>query len=239
MQVSHYDIKLEQSWKEVLHAEFEKDYFLRLRQFLLDEKKAGYSIYPPGGRIFAAFDQTPFEKVKVVIIGQDPYHGPFQANGLCFSVGPGIAKPPSLQNVFKELYSDLGIPVPNHGCLDAWAVQGVLLLNATLTVRANNAGSHQGKGWEQFTDAVIGALSEKRNGLVFLLWGNYARQKGAKIDRSKHLVLEAPHPSPLARGGFFGCRHFSKSNDYLLSRGVEPVDWHLPDSVSINNEKLS
>jgi uracil-DNA glycosylase len=219
------EIRIESSWKTALYEAFQSPSFAALVAFLKTERARGECIYPPGPRIFAAFDRTPFDKVKVVIIGQDPYHGPGQANGLCFSVGPGIAKPPSLQNIFKELQTDIGIPIPDHGQLEAWADQGVLLMNATLTVRAHQAASHQRKGWEQFTDAVIRALSEQQSGLVFLLWGNAAKEKGAHIDRSRHHVLEAPHPSPLARGGFFGCKHFSRTNAILTSQGQNPIDW--------------
>lgn len=224
--VSANSVRMEASWKQMLSAEFEKDYFLSLKDFLKKEKEAGKRIFPPGDRIFAAFDATPFDQVKVVIIGQDPYHGEGQANGLCFSVADGIAKPPSLQNIFKELLADTGTPIPANGNLEAWANRGVLLLNATLTVRAGEAGSHQQKGWEKFTDASIRVLNEKRNGLVFLLWGNYARAKGSVIDRTRHLVLEAAHPSPLARTGFSGCRHFSKANAYLRQCGHAEIDWN-------------
>ncbi len=225
--VQNVNPQLEQGWKEVLKDEFEKPYFPALKDFLIKERSQ-YTVYPPGPQIFAAFNQTPFEKVKVVILGQDPYHGPGQAHGLSFSVPRGIAPPPSLINIFKELKTDLDIPFPGHGNLEKWALQGVLLLNATLTVRANNAGSHQKKGWETFTDRAIELLSQKKNKLVFLLWGNYARQKTAIIDSSKHLVLTAVHPSPLsASRGFFGCRHFSRTNDYLLQHEIEPVDWNL------------
>jgi uracil-DNA glycosylase len=218
---------IEESWKQALSAEFEAPYFLGLKNFLLQEKKM-HTIYPPGPLIFAAFDHTPFKKVKVVILGQDPYHGPSQAHGLCFSVPIGVEKPPSLINIFKEMENDLGISRPRHGNLEKWADQGVLLLNATLTVRARQAGSHQNKGWEQFTDAAIKALSEKRTGLVFLLWGNYAGAKEALIDTTRHFVLKAPHPSPLsASRGFLGCRHFSKTNELLISQGIEPINWQL------------
>ena len=221
------DPKIEHSWKEHLQNEFGSDYFKSLKVFLLEEKKK-YTVYPPGPRIFAAFDHTPFEKIKAVIIGQDPYHGQGQANGLCFSVSDGIRKPPSLVNIFKELHSDLGIPIPLNGNLEKWADQGVLLLNATLTVRAHQAGSHQKKGWERFTDQVIRILSGKREGLVFLLWGKYAQAKEALIDTSKHHILKAPHPSPFsADRGFFGCRHFSRTNEILRSRGVAEIDWSL------------
>ncbi len=201
-----------------------------LREFLRAEKRARKRIYPPSGEVFAALNTTPVEAVKAVVIGQDPYHGAGQAHGLCFSVKPGVAPPPSLVNIFKEIESDLGIPPPAHGCLTHWARQGVLLLNAVLTVEHGKAGSHQGKGWEQFTDQVIGYLDRHRDGLVFLLWGSYAQAKGRLIDRRRHCVLEAPHPSPLsAARGFFGCRHFSRCNDYLAGRGRLPIDWSLPE----------
>lgn len=218
---------IEESWKKVLEEEFRAPYFGALKAFLVEEKKQ-HTVYPPGPMIFSAFNHTPFEKVKVVLLGQDPYHGPGQAHGLCFSVNRGIEKPPSLVNIFKEIENDLGIPPPRNGNLEKWADQGVLLLNATLTVRARQAGSHQNKGWERFTDAAIRALSEEREGLVFLLWGNYAGAKEVLIDRSRHHVLKAPHPSPLsASRGFFGCGHFSKTNELLQSQGLEPIDWRL------------
>lgn len=219
-------VKIEPSWEEKLKGEFEKEYFAELTSFVKKEYKDG-AVYPAPKNIFRAFDLCPFEKVKVVILGQDPYHGVKQANGLCFAVNDGVPVPPSLQNIFKEIISDFGKPlVHTSGDLTRWAEQGVLLLNATLTVRAHNAGSHQGKGWEEFTDAVIRALSEERAGLVFMLWGNYAKQKGAHIDRTKHLVLEAPHPSPFsAFSGFFGCKHFSKANEYLVAHNETPIDW--------------
>ncbi|MDR4988274.1 MAG: uracil-DNA glycosylase [Bacteroidales bacterium] len=218
---------IEESWGKVLKEEFASDYFVRLKQFLIEEKRT-YTIYPPGSRIFAAFNNTPFDSVKVVLLGQDPYHGPGQAHGLCFSVNYGVPKPPSLVNIFKELRNDLGIAEPRHGNLESWAHQGVLLLNATLTVRARQAGSHQNKGWERFTDAAIRALSEKREGLVFLLWGSYAQAKRALINADKHHILTAPHPSPLsASRGFFGCRHFSKANDFITSNGGNAIDWGL------------
>jgi len=198
-----------------------------LDRFLKEEYDNEQVIFPPKDQIFASFNKTPFNKLKVVILGQDPYHGEGQANGLCFSVADGIRKPPSLVNIFKELKEDLGFEIPEHGNLEAWANQGILLLNATLTVRAHEAGSHQGIGWEEFTDAVIHKISNELYGIVFLLWGNYAQKKGQKIDRLKHLVLEAPHPSPLARGGFKGCKHFSKTNDYLMSMNKTPIDWNL------------
>lgn len=219
--------EIEESWFGVLQDEFRSPYFLQLKEFLLEEKKR-YTVYPPGKSIFAAFNHTPFHRVKVVILGQDPYHGPGQAHGLCFSVNHGIPKPPSLGNIFKELESDLGIPVSSHGNLDSWARQGVLLLNATLTVRARQAGSHQNRGWERFTDAAIRALSDGREGLVFLLWGSYAQAKEAIIDTRKHHVLRAPHPSPLsASRGFLGCRHFSATNAILKQSGKEAISWVL------------
>lgn len=218
--------QLDSSWLTAVNAEFSKDYFKSLKEFLVQEK-ANYRVFPPGNRIFSAFNRTPLDKVKVVIIGQDPYHGFGQANGLCFSVSPGIRQPPSLQNIFKEIQSDLGIPVPKTGNLEPWADQGVLLLNATLTVRENQAGSHQHKGWEIFTDEVIRKISELKTGVVFLLWGNYAKAKEALIDKSRHHILFAPHPSPLARGGFFGCKHFSKTNEILKSQGQKEIDWRV------------
>ncbi|MAP53836.1 uracil-DNA glycosylase [Altibacter sp.] len=220
------DVKIEAGWKEALQDEFNKKYFRELTSFVRQEYKT-HRCFPPGNQIFSAFMHTPFHKVKVVILGQDPYHGPGQANGLCFSVTEGTAKPPSLQNIFQELHTDVKRPIPQSGNLQPWADQGVLLLNATLTVRAHQAGSHQNKGWEQFTDAVIESLSEKRKGLVFLLWGGYAKRKGAKIDTSKHLVLSSGHPSPLSanRGYWFGNKHFSKTNNYLKENGQRPIDW--------------
>lgn len=221
--------KIESSWKMKLADEFNRRYFSELKHFL-QEEKLRHLIYPPGNRIFNAFEKTPFQKVKVVILGQDPYHGPGQAHGLCFSVPYNIPKPPSLLNIFKELHSDLGIPVPNHGNLELWAEQGVFLLNATLSVRANQAGAHQGKGWEKFTDAVIRKISDEKKNIVFLLWGKYALAKKSLIDDQKHLILQAAHPSPLsAYNGFFDCKHFSKTNAYLLENGLEPVNWFLPD----------
>lgn len=218
---------IEESWKVELGDEFKKDYFLKLKEFLVEEKKK-FVIYPPGDKIFNAFNQTPFSKVKVVILGQDPYHGPGQAHGLCFSVPHGIAQPPSLVNIFKEINSDLGISMPKHGNLEKWAKNGVLLINATLTVRAHQAGSHQNKGWEQFTDAVIQNLSLKREGIVFLLWGAYAQAKSKLIDSSKHFILKAPHPSPLSvYRGFFGCKHFSETNKLLIGKGIGEIDWSL------------
>lgn len=220
------DVKIHESWKKHLEEEFEKPYFVELVAFVKEEYM-NEVVYPPPKFIFRAFDLTPFEEVRVVILGQDPYHGPRQANGLCFAVEEGLRLPPSLQNIFKEIESEFGEKMKNTGGdLTRWAKQGVLLLNATLTVRASLAGSHQNKGWEQFTDAAIKALSEEREGLVFILWGNYARAKGAHIDRTKHLVLESPHPSPFsAHNGFFGNGHFKKANEYLASRGKTPIDW--------------
>lgn len=222
-------VRLHESWLEALKGEFGSAYFLELKQYLEKEKKSGTVIYPPGPQIFAALDTTPFDKVKVVIIGQDPYHGPGQANGLSFSVNPGIPHPPSLINIFKELQNDLGMAYPVSGDLSAWAAQGVLLLNATLSVRHGQAGSHQGKGWERFTDRIIEVLNRERESLVFMLWGSYARSKGQHIDRSRHLVLETGHPSPLSanRGNWFGNGHFSKCNAYLISKGKSPIDWKL------------
>ena len=219
-------VKIESSWAGKLQGEFEKEYFAKLTTFVKKEYQEG-KVYPAPKNIFRAFDLCPFEKVKVVILGQDPYHGEHQANGLAFAVDEKTLVPPSLQNIYKEITSDFGKSlVHTDGDLSRWARQGVLLLNATLTVRAHQAGSHQNHGWEQFTDAVIRALSEGREHLVFMLWGNYAKTKGAHIDRSKHLVLEASHPSPFsATSGFFGCKHFSKANDYLTSNGETPIDW--------------
>lgn len=218
---------IESSWYEALKNEFESPYFADLKRFLLEERKQN-QIYPPGNLIFNAFNLTPLPAVKAVILGQDPYHGPGQAHGLCFSVPFGVEAPPSLKNIFKELKSDLGIDPPTHGNLEKWAKDGVLLINATLTVRASQAGSHQGKGWEKFTDAAIKSVSDNRAGIVFILWGNYAIAKEALIDSSKHFVLKAPHPSPLAASrGFFGCRHFSKTNELLLQAGLLPIDWDL------------
>jgi len=221
-------ISLNSEWLDVLESEFQQDYMVRLKQFLLERGRAGAEIYPPGPEIFNALDSTPLSRVKVVILGQDPYHGPGQAHGLCFSVRPGVRVPPSLVNIFKELHSDLGIELPGSGCLQAWAERGVLLLNAVLTVERGQAGAHQGKGWEQFTDAIVKAVNDKCDNVVFLLWGSQAQKKGANINRNKHLVLKAPHPSPLsAHRGFLGCRHFSTANDWLKERGEEPVDWNL------------
>ncbi len=227
METKNIDPKIDESWKNVLIDEFNTPYFITLKQFLVDEKKY-YTIYPPGSKIFAAFNITPFESVKVVILGQDPYHGKGQAHGLCFSVPSRITPPPSLINIFKEIHDDLGIPIPDHGNLQAWSEQGVLLLNATLTVRANQPGSHQNKGWEMFTDTVIRKLSEEREGLVFLLWGKFAQAKEYLIDTSKHYTLKAAHPSPYsANAGFFGCRHFSKTNEILKKQEKKEINWAL------------
>jgi uracil-DNA glycosylase len=218
-------VKIEKSWQEVLQTEFDKPYFESLVGFVKQEY-ASNTIFPPAGQIFNAFNTCPFNNVKVVILGQDPYHGPGQAHGLCFSVNDGIQFPPSLQNIFKEITSDLGIPAPKTGNLTRWAEQGVLLLNATLTVRASQAGSHQGKGWEEFTDAVIKTISEKAENVVFILWGSYAIKKKSLINASKHCILTAPHPSPLSSyRGFFGCKHFSQTNTYLTSKGKTPIEW--------------
>jgi uracil-DNA glycosylase len=218
---------IEESWKEILSEEFQSSYFADIKSFLIEEKKMNI-IYPPGPQIFSAFNHTPFNNVKVVIIGQDPYHGKGQANGLCFSVSDGINKPPSLVNIFKELHDDLGVKIPISGNLEKWADQGVLLLNATLTVRANQAGSHQNKGWENFTDAVIRALSDKKEGLIFILWGAFAQAKQKLIDASKHYILKAAHPSPFsAFNGFFGCKHFSKTNELLKQMGKDEINWEI------------
>ena len=223
-------IKLEPSWKKVLMVEFEKDYMLNLKSFLKDELRKGKTIYPIGSDIFSAFDHTPFDETKVVIIGQDPYHGPNQAHGLCFSVKPGVSIPPSLLNIYKEMESDLGIKQPKHGYLVHWAEQGVLMLNAVLTVEAKKAASHSGKGWESFTDKVIDILNKEKEDLVFVLWGNFAQKKGEKIDRKKHFVLESTHPSPFsAYRGFLGSKHFSKINHFLKSKGKTEIDWQLPE----------
>lgn len=223
------DVKIEAGWKEVLKDEFHRDYFLHIVTTLKTERITGRTIYPPGPLIFNAFEQTPFDKVKVVLIGQDPYHGPGQAMGLSFSVPKGVKPPPSLQNIFKEIRSDLGLPMqPDNGDLTPWAKQGLLLLNASLTVRANEPMSHSGIGWMNFTDAVISILSEKKQNLVFLLWGRFAQEKQPLIDETKHYVLKAAHPSPFsADKGFFGCRHFSKANALLVKHGIDPINWAL------------
>lgn len=219
------NVRIDESWKKRLQSEFEAPYFKELTDFVRQEY-ATTRVYPPGSQMFAAFDACPFEQVKVVILGQDPYHEPGQAHGLCFSVNDGVPFPPSLQNIFKEIHDDLGTPIPTSGNLTRWAQQGVLLLNATLTVRAHQAGSHQNKGWEQFTDAVIHALAQEREHLVFILWGSYAQRKGDFIDRNRHLVLQSPHPSPLsAHRGFFENRHFSRANEYLQAHGITPIQW--------------
>ena len=219
------NVKIEDSWKQILSNEWHKDYFIKLTEFVRNDYSTG-QVFPPGKEIFAAFDATPFEDVKVVIIGQDPYHDVNQANGLCFSVRDGIPFPPSLLNIFKEIQDDLGTPIPQSGDLSRWAKQGVLLLNSTLTVRAHSAGSHQNKGWEQFTDEVILQLAQQKENLVFILWGSYAIKKGAFINRMKHLVLTSPHPSPLsAYRGFFGNKHFSQANNYLIKHGKTPITW--------------
>lgn len=220
-------VQIENSWKEALQSEFDKPYFAELVRYLHEQKRKGYTIYPPGSQIFKAFELTPVDNVKVVILGQDPYHGPGQAMGLSFSVPDGIATPPSLRNIFKEVESDLGIEMSGRPNLENWARQGVLLLNAILTVRAGEPASHSAIGWQQFTDSVIKYLSDNRQGIVFMLWGAFARSKAELIDHTRHLVLEAAHPSPLARGAFFGCRHFSHANEYLLSQGKNPIDWRL------------
>ena len=220
--------QIEESWKQVLANEFQLPYFADLKKFLQEEKAQHKIIYPPGNKIFAAFDYTPYDNTKVVIIGQDPYHGTGQANGLCFSVSPGIKPPPSLVNIFKELQDDTGMPIPTHGNLENWAKQGVLLLNATLTVEANLPASHQGKGWETFTGKIIQKLSKEKEGLVFLLWGKFAQAKEVLIDATKHHILKAAHPSPFsAYNGFFGCRHFSQTNDLLKMQGKDVVDWRI------------
>lgn len=219
------NVRIDPTWNKALAAEWNTPYFAGLTDFVRSAYRSG-TIYPPAGKIFAAFDSTPFDKVKVVILGQDPYHEPGQANGLCFSVADNVALPPSLVNIFKEIESDLGVKPYPSGDLSRWATKGVLLLNSTLTVEAHRAGSHQGKGWEEFTDAAIAALSDGREGLVFMLWGSYAIRKGAHIDRSRHLVLTSPHPSPLsAYRGFFGNHHFSRANAYLQAHGQSPIDW--------------
>ncbi len=222
-------LKLDPSWKARVGDYFERPEMKALSEFLRTELRAGKAIYPPAKRIFAALDTTPFEQVKVVILGQDPYHGPGQAHGLCFSVLPGVQPPPSLVNIFVEIERDLGVARPDHGCLLPWARQGVLLLNSTLTVERGRAGSHQGKGWEGFTDSVVDHLNREREGLVFLLWGSYAQAKGKLVDRQRHLVMKAPHPSPLsAHRGFIGCGHFGETNRYLRENGQQPIDWQLP-----------
>lgn len=222
------DVKIEPGWKALLKEEFSKPYFEQITLHLKTEKAQGKTIYPPGSLIFNAFDTTPIDKVKVVIIGQDPYHGPGQAHGLCFSVQTGVPPPPSLVNIFKELHDDIGITIPKHGNLTHWAQQGVFLLNASLTVRAGEPMSHAKIGWAQFTDTVIKKISDAKEHVVFLLWGKFAQEKKTLIDESKHLILRSVHPSPLsAHAGFFGCKHFSKTNQYLVSKGIDPVDWQV------------
>ena len=222
------DVKIEASWKQILKTEFNKTYFQQIVHHLRTEKSQNKIIYPPGSCIFSAFEKTPVDNVKVVILGQDPYHGAGQAHGLCFSVPNGIAAPPSLINIFKELHEDIGVPIPNHGNLSKWAEQGVMLLNASLTVRANEPMSHSKIGWADFTNTVIKKISDEKKHVVFMLWGKFAQEKRILIDETKHLVLRAAHPSPLsAFSGFFGCRHFSKANEFLTSHGIDPVDWKL------------
>ena len=219
------DVKISESWKNLLQEEFNKPYFEELTRFVKSEYSAG-QVFPAGRNIFRAFDKCPFDKLKVVIIGQDPYHGVGQANGLCFSVDDGVQYPPSLQNIFKEIHDDIGSPIPSSGNLDRWAEQGVLLLNAVLTVRAHQAASHAGRGWEQFTDAVVRTIAQRKEGVVYMLWGNYAQRKGQIADPKRNLILKSVHPSPLSvYRGFFGCKHFSKANDYLIQQGKEPIAW--------------
>ena len=219
------DVKISESWKNLLQEEFNKPYFEELTRFVKSEYSAG-QVFPAGRNIFRAFDKCPFDRLKVVIIGQDPYHGVGQANGLCFSVDDGVQYPPSLQNIFKEIHDDIGSPIPSSGNLDRWAEQGVLLLNAVLTVRAHQAASHAGRGWEQFTDAVVRTIAERKEGVVYMLWGNYAQRKGQIADPERNLILKSVHPSPLSvYRGFFGCKHFSKANDYLIKSGKEPIVW--------------
>lgn len=225
----HINPRIETGWKAALSEEFFKPYFADIKSVLLQEKAAGKTVFPPAPQIFRAFDATPFDQVKVVILGQDPYHGPGQAHGLCFSVPTEITPPPSLKNIFKEIQADIGAPIPNHGNLESWTTQGVLLLNAMLTVRAHEAASHAKIGWQDFTDAAIRRLSEWREGVVFLLWGRFAQNKRELIDESKHHVLTATHPSPFsADKGFFGCKHFSKANELLKEQGLDPIDWAVP-----------
>ena len=219
------DVKISESWKNMLQEEFNKPYLEELTRFVKSEYSAG-QVFPAGRNIFRAFDKCPFDKLKVVIIGQDPYHGVGQANGLCFSVDDGVQYPPSLQNIFKEIHDDIGSPIPSSGNLDRWAEQGVLLLNAVLTVRAHQAASHAGRGWEQFTDAVVRTIAQRKEGVVYMLWGNYAQRKGQIADPERNLILKSVHPSPLSvYRGFFGCKHFSKANDYLIQQGKEPIAW--------------
>lgn len=236
--MSETTISLEESWKAALSPEFVSPYMQQLKAFLLTEKQNGKHIFPKGSEYFRALDLTPLSKVKVVILGQDPYHGFGQAHGLCFSVRPGVRIPPSLVNIYNEMQTDLGIAPARHGFLESWARQGVLLLNSVLTVEEARAASHQGKGWERFTDAVIRIVNEGAESVVFMLWGSYAQRKAAFVDTSRHLVLKAPHPSPLsAHNGFFGCRHFSKANAFLTSRGRDPIDWQLPTEPELISER--
>jgi uracil-DNA glycosylase len=231
------EVRLEESWKQALAGEFASPYMAALREFLLEEKRRGKTIFPRGSEYFRALDLTPLGQVKVVILGQDPYHGDGQAHGLCFSVRPGVRIPPSLVNIYKELQDDLGIPPARHGYLEHWARQGVLLLNSVLTVERSLAASHQGKGWERFTDAVIARVNEQERPAVFMLWGSYAQRKAAFVDSRRHLVLKAPHPSPLsAHNGFFGSRHFSRANQFLLSNGLDPIDWQLPENPEVTEQ---
>ncbi len=222
------DVKIEASWKEILKGEFSKPYFQQIPLHIKTEKSQGKIIYPPGSLLFNAFNTTPFDKIKVVILGQDPYHGKGQAHGLCFSVQNGVQPPPSLMNIFKELQSDIGIDIPDHGNLTHWAEQGVFLLNASLSVRAGEPMSHSKIGWAEFTDTVIKKIADYKKNIVFLLWGKFAQEKRIMIDEKKHCILRSVHPSPLsAHGGFFGCKHFSKTNEYLISKGIDPIDWSL------------
>lgn len=225
--MSRIEVEIEESWKQLLDDEFQQPYFAAIRQFLLKERAENKTVYPPGPLIFNAFNLTPFDKLKVVILGQDPYHGPRQAHGLCFSVPDGVPPPPSLVNIFKELHNDVGIPMPQTGNLTKWAEQGVMLLNALLTVRANEAASHKDAGWETFTDAVIRNISAHKSGVIFLLWGKFAQNKEALIDSTKHHILKAAHPSPFSATNFFGCRHFSKTNELLRQQGKEIINWQL------------
>lgn len=227
-------LRPDRGWSEHLQGEFRQPYLQELAEFLASEEQAGKVLFPPSHLCFNALNSTPLDKVSVVILGQDPYHGPGQAHGLCFSVRPDVPTPPSLVNIFKEIQADLGIAPPDHGCLQPWADQGVLLLNSVLTVVQSQAGAHQGKGWETFTDRVIETINREREGVVFLLWGSYAKKKGRHIDRNRHLVLDGPHPSPLsAYRGFFGCKHFSKANDWLQQKGQPPIDWALPSKAEL------